>query len=128
MFFPNLFNFTISQSHAAIVQQSSERATTSFPLIKEEVFETTTSHRSLSLDFGVVSQSLEVTNSKDKIAELLHAAYHVACGIRQRSILPGDPKVSTAETLVYACQLYYKSIYIKYSVDRKLLIIIEKLY
>ena len=45
------------------------------------------------MDYGVISQPLEVTNSQDQIAFALRSAYFGACGIRQRSILPGDPKV-----------------------------------
>jgi len=45
------------------------------------------------MDCGVISQPLEITNSRDRVATSLHTAYFAARGLRQRCILPGDPKV-----------------------------------
>uniref|UniRef100_F6QSS7 Uncharacterized protein n=4 Tax=Ciona intestinalis TaxID=7719 RepID=F6QSS7_CIOIN len=62
----------------------------SSPSVSTGITPTMIMSRSFSLDVGVISQPLEVTQGKIRVATALFSAFHAIKGIRQRSLMPGE--------------------------------------
>nr|CAB3230243.1 cilia- and flagella-associated protein 54-like [Phallusia mammillata] len=86
---------TIETKYSNTAQPPTEldRASSS-PSVSAGGLPVNTSQRSFSLDVGVVSQPLELTQAKMRVATALFSAYHAARGIQQRAVLPGNPQVT----------------------------------